>query len=169
MKIIEAMKKVKANRQKITDLQSKISENSAHLSYETPMYADITNRLREWAQSCEDLGQDNISLLTRISKTNLQTSVPITMGGRVITKTIAEWIWRRREYAALSRLTFASMTDRNLREGVTKSSTGVDMTIKLIRNYDPERRDACMATYQEEPSAIDAALEVINAITDLKE
>ena len=44
MKIIEAMKKVKQNDQKISDLQKKISETCANLSHETPVYGTETQK-----------------------------------------------------------------------------------------------------------------------------
>jgi hypothetical protein len=170
MKVIEAMKKVKANKAKIADLNMKISQVSAHLSHETPLYgAETAEKISEWAQSCEDLSQENIRLLTSIARTNLETSVTIRLNGKDVTKKIADWVWRRREYAALDLGTWSKMTDRGLREGNMQSSTGVPMEVKLVRNYNVERRDKKMAEYQSEPHEIDAALEVTNAITELIE
>ena len=108
-------------------------------------------------------------LLTAISRTNVQTNVTITLGGRAVTKSIAEWIWRRREYALIDLKTWQSMGDRGLKEGVMNSSTGVPLEVKIIRNYDPELRDKRVAEYKGEPHEIDSALEVINAVTDLVE
>lgn len=168
MKIIEAMKRVKLNKEKITDLQTKIGSVSAHLSVETPIYGDETKaKIREWAQACDDLTRDNCALLVAIAKTNIATMVPIRIGDQTITKSIAEWIWRRREYAAIDQKTWASMTDRNLRDQHVQTSTQVPLDIKLVRNYDPELRDRKILEYKSEPREIDAALEVINAITDL--
>lgn len=170
MKIIEAMKRVKANKEKIVDLQTRIAGVSAHLSHETPLYGDDTReKIREWAQSCDDLTQDNVRLLCSIARTNLATSASIMMGDKSVTKTLAEWIWRRREYAAIDLKTWASMTDRGLKEGQINTSTGVPMPVTIVRNYDPERRDKKMAEYKAEPHEIDAALEVVNAVTDLVE
>lgn len=167
MKIIEAMKKVKANKEKIADLQKKIGENSAHLSIETPVYPDADLKIAAWAQSCEDLVQENIALLTAIARTNLATTVAIEIGGKSVSKTIAEWVWRRREYAKVDLETWGKMTDRGLREGQGQSSTGVPIMIQIVRKYDPDRRDRRMDMYRAEPHAIDAALEVVNATTDL--
>lgn len=169
MKIIEAMKKVKANRQKISDLQGKIYAVSAHLSHETPAYEDPKAKVREWAQSCRDLTQENMWLLTAISRTNLDTNVGVEIGGKSVTKTIAEWIWRRREFAATDLQTYQSMGDRGLKEGQLQTSTGTPIDVKIVRNYDVETRDLMMAEFSEEPAAIDGALEVANAITDLIE
>jgi len=168
MKIIEAMKRVKANKEKITDLQTKIGQVSAHHAHETPLYgADTATKISEWAQSCDDLTQENIRLLTSIARTNLATQVTVTLSDKSVTKPIAEWIWRRREYAAVDLATWSKMTDRGLKEGHVQTSTGIPMEVKLVRNYDPERRDKKMAEYRSEPHEIDAALEVTNAITDL--
>lgn len=167
MKLIEAMKKVKGNREKIADLQNKIAQNSAHLSHETSAYADPKAKVREWAQSCDDLSKESVDLLTCISKTNIQTHVSIEIGGRVVTKSIAEWIWRRREFAHIDLKTWKAMGDRGLKEGQMQSSTGQPIEVKIVRNYDIELRDKKMDEYSSEPREIDSALEIANAITDL--
>jgi len=46
---------------------------------------------------------------------------------------------------------------------------GTPIEVKLVRNYNPERRDKKLAEYQSEPHEIDATLEVTNAVTDLLE
>jgi hypothetical protein len=168
MKIIEAMKKVKQNKEKIADLQTKIGQTCANLSHETPVYgAETSTKIREWLQSCQDLTQENVSLLCAISRTNLATPATIELGGKQVTKTIAEWVWRRREYAKTDLMTFGKLTDRGLKEGAGQTSTGVPFEVKIVRHYDPTQRDTAMAMYQAEPHQIDAALEVINATTDL--
>lgn len=168
MKIIEAMKRIKANKAKIIELQGKIALISAHLNYETPMYGvETSQKLSEWAQSCEDTAQENVRLLVAIAKTNLATQATVKLGERQVTKTLSEWIWRRREYAAIDLKTWSSMTDRGLKEGQANSTTGIPVELKIVRNYDPERRDKKMAEYQSEPHEIDSALEVVNAVTDL--
>lgn len=174
MKIVEALKRVKANKDKIVDLQGMISKNSARLSHETPAYArdghdNTPAKITEWAQACDDLTQENIRLLVAISRTNLATNVAIQVADKTVHKSIAEWIWRRREYAAVDLKTWQGMTDRNLKEGVMVASTGVNMEVKLVRAYDPERRDKKVAEYKGEAAEIDATLEVINAVTDLIE
>lgn len=171
MKIIEAMKKVKGNREKITDLQTKIGAVSAHSSVETPPYGDQTKaKITEWLQSCYDLGQDNIKLLVAIQRTNLNTNVTINVGGQPVTKTIAEWVWRRREYATLDYQCWSKLTDRGIKEGKVQFSAGSEPTsVTIVRNFDPEVRDKHLAMYKNEPNEIDATLEVVNAVTDLIE
>lgn len=168
MKIIEAMKRVKANKEKIVDLQQRVANYCANLSFETPLYgAETSARITEWLQSCDDLSKDNAQLLVAIQRTNLATMVPITLGDNTITKSIAEWIWRRREYAAIDLATWQKLGDRSLREGMTQSSTGEKMEVKIVRHFDPEQRDKKIAMYKSEPHEIDAALEVVNAVTEL--
>lgn len=167
MKLIEAMKKIKANKAKITDLQKKIGSVCANLSNETPVYGnDTAAKVAEWAQSCEDLAQECIRLHCAIQATNLATEVTIEISGKPVTKSIAAWVLRRREYAQLDQQTWASIGDRNLREGNIQQSTGV-IDVKIVRHYDPLIRDFKLGMYREEPYLIDATLEVINAITDL--
>lgn len=170
MKIIEAMKRVKLNEAKITDLQAKIGNTCANLSHETPVYgADTPSKIAEWAQSCDDLSQENIRLLCAIQRTNLATDVAIEIGGKNVTKKIAEWVWRRRKYATLDHATWSKLTDRGLREGNIQTSTGNPIEVKIVRHFDPLKRDEMMAMYRDEPHQIDGALEVVNATTELME
>lgn len=172
MKVIEAMKKIKANKAEIADLQNKIFANSARLSFETPQYGDgQTNKIAEWTQGALDKSRDCIDLLTRISRTNLATIVTIDLGGKAVSKTVAYWVYRRREYAALDLLTIQKQSDRGLKEGgvLPNPSGGPTSTVSIVRYYDPAKRDERMAIFAAEAAAIDAALEVSNAITDLVE
>lgn len=170
MKIIEAMKRVKLNDDKIADLHNKIGLYCANLSNETPLYGDQSKeKISEWTQSCEDLTQENIRLLCSIQRTNLQTQVTIELGGKGVTKNIAEWVWRRRKYAQIDYATFTQLTDRNLKEGYLQTTTGERIDIKIVRHFDVAVRDKKLEMYRSEPHVIDAALEVINATTDLLE
>jgi hypothetical protein len=170
MKIIEAMKRVKANKEKVTDLQGKILSVAANLSFETPLYGtDTKGKIDEWLQSCLDTSQENVRLLTAIARTNLATRVTITLGDKSVTKTIAEWIWRRREYAQLDYSTYQKLTDRGLKEGNLPTSTGVAAPVTIQRHYDPSIRDKMMAIFASERNEIDAQMEVVNAVTDLLE
>lgn len=172
MKIIQAMKKIKANKEKITDLQGKIYQNSSHLKHETPPYetTEKTQKMIDgWLQTCTDLTCDNVDLLCRIQKTNLATIVPITIDKIEVKKSIAEWIWRRREYAKIDQKTWASLTTRNLQEGkIQPSIPGAPPTeISIHRYFDQEKKDKMVAMYNEELHLINSELEVINAVTDL--
>jgi hypothetical protein len=167
MKIIQAMKQIKANLIKMSDLKNKIAAHCANLSFETPAYGiDTKTTIDGWLQAFNDLSQDNVNLLCDIQRTNLATSVTIELGEKSVTKTIAEWIWRRREYAQHDLAAWNCLTDRGLREGNIQTSTGI-MESKLIRHYDPIKRDKKIALYTSERHAIDAALEIVNATTDL--
>src|SRR5215471_1771437 len=103
MKIVEALKRVKSNKEKIGDLRVKIGNHCANMSFETPLYGDATKaKVSEWVQSATDLTKENVRLLESIQRTNLQTLVTIKIGeGQALTNSIAYWIWRRREYSAM--------------------------------------------------------------------
>lgn len=168
MKIIEAMKRIKQNKEKVADLQEKIGLVCANLSHETPIYGTETpKKIAEWAQSCDDLSQENIRLLCAIQRTNLATNATIEIDGKSVTKTLAEWVWRRREYAKVDFTTWTKLTDRGLKEGFMQSSTGTPTEVKIVRHFDPNKRDEMAAMYRAEPHEIDAALEVVNATTEL--
>src|SRR5271168_40889 len=153
MKLIEAMKRVKANNEKIAALQKMIGDFSAHLSHETPVYRnEMPEKISGWAQTCEDLAQENIRILTSISRTNLETKVTVKLGEKNVTKSVAEWIWRRPEYAASDLATWQKMGDRGLREGHMNSSVpgGASIEVEIVRNNNSERRDKKLAAYQSE-------------------
>jgi hypothetical protein len=170
VKIIEAMKRVKANKEKVADLQKQIGQFCANLNFETPTYgAETHNKIREWLQACDDTSQQSARLLVAIQRTNLATQVTITLGDKAVTKPIAEWIWRRREYAAIDLKTWQALTDRGLKEGTGQNSSGTPVEVKLVRHFDPVQRDKMVAMFKSEAHEIDAALEVINAVTDLVE
>lgn len=169
MKIIEAMKRVKLNDQKLADLRAKITTSAAHLSIEQPTYEMQRDRVKEWLQSCEDLTQESVRLLIAIQRTNLATSVTIELGGKSVTKTIAAWVWRRRKFAEQDRLSWAALTDRGLKEGLTSTPGGGAIELKITRYYEPHKRDEKITLYRDEPHLIDAALEIVNATTDLLE
>lgn len=169
MKIIEAMKKIKANKEKVVELDARIQRHSAHLSFESPVYEDQGAKVKEWRQSALDVSRDNVELLVRIAKTNLATTVIIQIGDNSITKSIAEWVWRRREYSSVDMQVWMQHTDRNLKEGNVQTSPGVMTEVKLLRYYSPEERDKNLDLLRQEPHLIDGALEVVNAVTDLVE
>lgn len=170
MKLIEGMKKIKDLQRKAEDIRGKIALNSAHLSYESPMYGDRQkDQVSEWLQAHSDLLKEILSLRLRIQKTNILTPVTINLGGVNVTKSVAEWIHRRRDLAKFDMEAWAKLTDRGLREGSSKNSQGQEIEVKIIRNFDPRARDAKLELYRSEPSTVDATLEVTNAITDLME
>ena len=169
MKIIEALKKIKDLQRKTADLRDKIGKHSAHLNYETPLYKDQTGQIKEWLQSHSDILKEILGLRVAIQKINISISVTIELGGKQITKTIAEWIHRRRDLATEECKAWQKLTDRGLREGLMTESTGEKREIKIVRCYDAAQRDKQVDLYSSEPSLIDAKLEIINAVTDIVE
>lgn len=169
MKIIEAMKKIKMLQEKAEDLRGKIGQHSADLDFETPLYADQRKQVGEWLQAHSDIMKEILKLRVAIQKTNLATSVTITLGGKDVVKTIAEWIHRRRDLAGFDLQAWQKLTDRGLREGTVQQSTGQLKEVKIRRYFEPVERDNKIEVYRTEPQVIDATLEVTNAITDLME
>lgn len=169
MKLIEALKQTKLLQRKADDLRDKVQKHSAHLSNETEVYKDQKNQVAKWIQAHSDILKKILELRVDIQRTNLATNVAIAIGVDTVTKSIAEWIHRRRDLAKEESMMWASLTDRNLREGTIKQSTGEPLEVKIIRCFDPAERDAKLEEYISEPTLIDARLEIINAVTDLIE
>ncbi len=167
MKIIQAMKQLKDLAVKAEDLRKKIAQHSAALNYETPLYPDTKGTVDGWLQAHSDIAKEILRLRIAIQKTNLAVSVPIDFDGTVVTKTIAEWIHRRRDLAALEATAWRGLTDRGLKEGNAQQSTGNTVEVRIVRNFDPVVRDRKIVAYASEPNRIDSELEVVNATTDL--
>lgn len=169
MKIIEAMKQVKDLTRKADDLRTKIGSHSADLDFETPMYENQKLQVSGWLQSHSDILKEILRLRVAIQKTNILTPVTITIGDVNVTKTIAEWIHRRRDLAAMEQQAWRQLTDRGLREGTVTQSTGQLKEVKIRRYFDPLVRDQKVEEFRSEPHLIDSTLEVVNAVTDLIE
>lgn len=169
MKLIEAMKKLKDLNIKAEDLRKKVAMNCADLSIETPLYgADQKATVDGWMQSHSDILQEILKLRVAIQRTNIATTVTIEVGGKQVSKTIAEWIHRRRDLAKLDMDMWAKLGDRGLKEQNIQTSPGGPVTeVRVRRYYDPKERDAKLELYRSEPSIIDATLEVVNATTEL--
>lgn len=172
MKLIEAMKQIKALTAKAEDLRKKVAQYCADMDFETPTYGTADEQretVRKWIQSHSDVLREILRLRVAIQKTNLGTPVTITLGEKSVTKSIAEWIHRRRDLANLEFESWKVLTDRGLREGVAPTSAGGTRDVKIRRYFSPAERDGNMELYRSEPSTIDATLEVVNAVTDLIE
>lgn len=169
MKIIEALKKTKELRVKQDDLTQKIKQHCADMDFETPVYADQRGQVAEWLQSVRDIGAEILRLRISIQRTNLATQVTIDLGDGNVTKSIAEWIHRRKDLAGLDMAAWTSLTDRGLKEGMLPPSMlgAQGREVKIRRYYDPKQRDTMIELFRNEPSVIDRTLEVVNATTDL--
>jgi hypothetical protein len=170
VKLIQAMKKLKDLKVKADDLREKVGKHCADLSIENPVYPDQKAQVAGWIQSHHDVVKEILSLRVAIQRTNLHTEVAIEIGGKHVTKSIAEWIHRRRDLATLDMTMWATLTDRTLREqNVQTVKDGPVTEIRIRRYFDVVERDAQHALYRSEPSVIDGVLEVTNATTDLIE
>ena len=168
MKLIEGMKRIKELTAKAVDLQAKVAAHCANLDIETPLYAAPSDQVREWIQAHGDILKEVLKLRVAVQRTNINTPVTIELGGQQVTKTIAEWIHRRRDLAKLEMDVWAKLGDRGLREGSVPSSVGGEpRLVKIVRHFDPKLRDEKIDLYRSEPSKIDATLEVVNAVTEL--
>lgn len=170
MKIIEALKKVKMNRSKISDLQNLIRNNAAHMEsgIKSLAYPDPAKKIKEWEQSIHDIQKENAKLLASVQLTNLSTNVTVEIGSNQVTKTISEWIYRRREGVDFDIATQHAKAT-SLKQVAIKGENGEIQVDNVIRNYDQGKRDEILMQLSQEKMLIDSQLEIINAVTDLKE
>ncbi len=171
MKIIQALKQIKDLKKKADDILAKVKEHSADLDCNTPTYPDQRRQVSEWAQSYSDIIKEILRLHIAIQKTNLETNVTIELGNKQVTKSIAEWIHRRKALAEMERLIWLHMTDKGLKSEYKNKITdkAPERTIQRVLYYDPVERDNKVELFRSEPSKIDSTLEVINAVTDIKD
>jgi hypothetical protein len=169
MKLIEALKKTKDLERKLEDLRQKIGVHCAISSLQSPTYPDQKAKVEGWVQSHTDILKEILRLRIAIQRTNLETEVTIEFPDESATKSIAEWIHRRRSHANTERLAWERLTDRNMKEGFGDTPAGDKVEIKIVRFFIPDERDTMIDKLSSEPSIIDGRLEVVNAITDLIE
>lgn len=170
MKLIQAMKKLKDLNVKAEDLRSKVAQFCCDLTIETPTYPDQRSKVNEWIQGHSDILKEILKLRVAIQRTNLATPVTIELDGKQVTKSVAEWIHRRRDLAKLELDIWSKLGDRNLKEqNIQTAPGGVVTEVRIRRYFDPNERDKKREVYRAEPSVIDSTLEVVNATTDLME
>ncbi len=182
MKIIEAMKRIKHLQVKCADLREKLAKHGADFDFENPTYGSVdkqNQQIGEWIQSHNDTLREIMQLRVSIQRTNLATPVTIELGGKPVTKSIAEWIHRRGDAKKRSGLVYQeidlwegfakSEVARRLQDGNMQTSAGTVSPVKVRRYYDVKERDEALALLKAEPTIIDGQLEVVNATTDLIE
>ena len=169
MKLIEALKKKKELLAKADELREKIAKYHVHYNVETPAYKDQKQQVKEWLQAHSDVLKEILRLAIAIQRTNLDTRSTFEFAGNKVERSISEAIIRRDSLSALELKAWAVLNDKGLKEGSRSNTTGDKEDVKLIRCYDAEERDKQMAKFTAEKSAIDAQLEVTNAVTNLLE
>lgn len=167
MKLIEALKKIKDLQRQADEYVNQVKKHCAISSMDTPMYPDQKGQIHKWIQAHKDTLQEISRLKLAIQQTNLNTQVTINLNGKDITKSLSEWIIRRQQLVKEELKMWNCITDRGITEGQAKGPTGDPIEIKIIRYYDPGKRDEMRALLSEEPSIIDGKLEIVNAVTDL--
>ena len=176
MKIIEAMKQRKDLLRKADDLAEKIRKYHADQDYETPKYGTAERQreqIAEWLQAHSDVLKEYARLSEAIMHTNLETPVTIRIGDKDVTKSIAHWVLRKQGLVERELRPWLWLNDapggRKLQEGTITTSAGEKQKVQIRRYYDQKVRDERVDLLQQEPSLIDARLEIVNATTDLLE
>jgi hypothetical protein len=168
MKIIEAMKQIKALEHKAKDLLNFVQMHSSDLDIEAPVYLDQSGQVKSWIDAYVGALETIVSLQAKIQKTNTVTQVTIELGGNRISKTISEWIYRKNKIAT-EKSVWTALDGRRLKDSSFIQTSGTVKEVKVRRYFDPELRDRKITGLSQEPFLIDSALEVINATTDLIE
>lgn len=176
MKLIEAMKQQKHTLRKMEDLRKKIAMYCADLDCMQPTYGtaeEQKKKVGEWLQMHHDLALELTNIKRKIQLTNLNTPVEIKVGDNTITRSIAEWVIRRREIIDLEVQSYSILTDKGLADRSMLMRSGVsDDKVRQARvrfYFDASERDKNIETLKTEKESIDKALEIANATTELCE
>jgi hypothetical protein len=176
MKIIEGLKKTKDLQRKASDIRAKLSKHCADLDANVPEYeteADQREQISKWLQSHSDILKEIETLRLRIQHTNLTTVVKVeVVDDKYVEKTIAAWIHRRKDLAKLEAEAWRCLTNRSLqpRNFSPDPKNPENIQVANVRKYyNQVERDTNVENFTSEPSRIDGALEIANAITDLVE
>ncbi len=176
MRIIEGLKKVQDLQRKIGDLKIKIQEHCADMDIDTPVFkteADQREMIKSWLQSIHDSVKEIMRLRIAIQRTNLATNVTITISGKDVTHSIAEWIHRRRDLAENEKTAWLCLSSKGLRpKNFYNDPKKTEESIQLSKPrlyFDMAEKNNRVEEFASEPSLIDGKLEVINAETDLIE
>lgn len=169
MKIIEALKQQKFLLKKADDIRSKMTIQCADMSFDTPQFPDMKAKVAEWTQAHTDVLRECARLKFRIQKTNVMTNLTINLNGNEVTKTLYEWIQRRKEFAHLELKGWECLSDRGLSDRKFTQTDGQLSEVKMRRYYDPVEKASKVDQLKFEPVAIDAALEIANCTIDLME
>ena len=177
------MKEVDSLFKKVSEIEKQLALYCADVDLDAPVFESEdkqTEQIKKWLQSGADCIKRISHLKTSISRTNLATQITIELMGKPVTKSITEWIYRRGNgrsmasgLAAIEANLWKSLTDspngKQLTSGQMHRPDGSIREVKVRRYYNPQQRELKISELQVEPSKIDGALEVANAITDLIE
>jgi hypothetical protein len=159
MKLIEALRGVSTLKHKQDSIIDKLRDNACLLSTVSPEYGDEQKKMiLQWLEDVRVLGQEISSLAIRIQKTNLITMLTIEVKGIEKTRSLAEWILRRRTLRVVELRAWSQLDPRKLVE---------TDTVKVIRYYDPQVRDQAVDRLMDEGPIIDAQIELVNGQTEL--
>lgn len=172
MYMVEALKKKKELLRKADDLRSKVAQFCVDMDFENPVYETVdkqTLQIKTWIQAHSDVLKEISRIQTAIARTNLATEVTIALGGKLVTKSVTEWVLRKKELCTLELAMWMKLTDKNLKDSKTTSTTGQLIEMKVRRYFTYAEKDAMVQLLREEPILIDGALEISNARTELIE
>ena len=173
MVLIEAMKQSKDLLRKADDIKKKIAEHCVDYNHQTPFYGSVeqqTAQISEWLQAHSDILKEYLRLKKCITRTNLETEVPIQINGKTVVKTITEWIIRRDQLAEVEENCFNVLCNNlNQQKFIKVMKDGVETIAEIRYYFSPQERDKKIEEYRDEPCLIDQALEIKNATTELIE
>lgn len=169
MKLIEALKKTKDLSRKADDILNKIQLYCCDMDYENPTYPDQKGQVNSWLQAHRDIIKEIGRLKYCIQKTNVLTQVTIDLGENSVTKSITEWIERRKSLAAMEKQAWSRLQNKGLKDVRLQNTSGIIYDSKVRYYFDPVQKDKMIEILSAEPSLIDAKLEIVNAVTDLVE
>lgn len=170
MKIIEALKELPLIEKKVKKNNEKIREYSSFGSHVGPAFDTQEQQNKEvdsLIQSNKDLIYRYMKIKHSLNLTNLKTDV--TINGQ--TCTIADWIIWKQKTGQMFLSTYANLStsigESHIRIHQANLQDGIQ--IGIVKCYSETFKNTNIDSIQDTIDKIDAALEMVNATTDLIE
>lgn len=170
MKIIEGMKELKLIEKKISDNAVQIQSLCCRLSNEMPKCNsddEQRKKVKELIQSSEDLVKRYLKIKRDIEYTNIVTN--IQYGGKDMS--ISELLVMKRKLISIHSFTFTSLNTTAMETEARKTNAGTRAAgdITVVRFFDESEKNEKLSLLQDMKYNLDSRLEVVNAMTDIKE
>lgn len=156
MTILQALKKIKHLDRKIEKSKTRTARWCSYFDDEEPVYDEAG--IRKLMQSIDDLIRERNRLRHLIHKTNILTTVTFEHKEFTID-----------ELLILRTLTLPALKDSFLKLRRKEKSFHHDKDVKVVVQYDPNKRDKTVDSIENTMDELDALLDQINITTELVE
>lgn len=170
MKMIQALKTLKQLLIRVKNNERRLLTQCQQMSRE-PLPGDPKKEVATLHQGIRDTLREFERLSAMIQFSNASTYLTIDIpGGGEVRKTVSEWLSRRQRTLEIDAAVYQQLASKlQSLHPDTIVVEGDTVLNSPETNYDAEEYSVRRGNLEEERLAIDAALEIHNAVTDLKD